>query len=193
MLSSDAADVNVQDQWGFSPLHYATFHRQKKIIQLLLSHGAICNIKSKSGTTPLDIAITKKYDEIIDILHSKSSLEKDDNYPSFREWLYSLGAGEYLSAFIEGGYDLAFISKEGLNDEDLNCIGIPESRLGLRKKLKKLYRLDEFYKPEEEEEDDDDDEEEEDDEEDDESSEKDNDEEEEEEEEEEDDDEEDDD
>ena len=126
------------------------------------------------------------------ILHSKSSLEKDDNYPSFREWLYSLGAGEYLSAFIEGGYDLAFISKEGLNDEDLNCIGIPESRLGLRKKLKKLYRLDEFYKPEEEEDEDDDDdeedEEEEDDEDDDESSDKDDEEEEEEDDDEEDDD-----
>lgn len=37
--------------------------------------------------------------------------------------------------------------QEGLGDADLDCVGIPMSKLGLRRKLKALYKLEEFYRP----------------------------------------------
>ena len=52
----------------------------------------------------------------------------------------------YLKSFLEAGYDLAFISKFGLKDGDLDCVGIPNQKLGLRKKLLSLYHLEKFYK-----------------------------------------------
>lgn len=85
----------------------------------------------------------------------------DPLLPQFKEWLLSLGASEYLNAFIEAGYDLAFISENGLTEEDLDAIPIPRSKLGLRRKLVKLYKLDEFYEGEGEEEEEEDDEDEE--------------------------------
>ena len=52
---------------------------------------------------------------------------------------------EYLPKFLDAGYDLPFIYKFGLKFEDLECVGIPVKKLGLRRKLIALHRLDEFY------------------------------------------------
>jgi hypothetical protein len=63
----------------------------------------------------------------------------------FKNWLSHLGAAEYLNAFVLAGYDIAFIKRHGLNDADLECVGIPPSKLGLRKKLMALHDLDRFF------------------------------------------------
>lgn len=92
--------------------------------------------------------------------------------PKFKEWLNYLGVGEYTTKFIDAGYDLPFIARHGLSESDLDCIGIPMSKLGLRRKLVHLHDVTKFYKEEaeeeeEEDEEDDDDDDEDDDEEDD--------------------------
>ena len=38
-------DVNRPDQWGFSPLHYATIARNKEIVNILLSNGASATLE----------------------------------------------------------------------------------------------------------------------------------------------------
>jgi hypothetical protein len=65
--------------------------------------------------------------------------------PKFRAWLNSLGGGEYTSKFVDAGYDLPFIVKHGLSDEDLNCVGIPLNKMGLRRKIMKLHDIEKFY------------------------------------------------
>ena len=35
-----SCDVNVQDQWGFSALHYATVARHKELVLFMLANGA---------------------------------------------------------------------------------------------------------------------------------------------------------
>ena len=56
-----------------------------------------------------------KFDEIADILLSKTNLESDPTLPKFRDWLLSLGAAEYLPKFLEAGFDLPYISSKGLS------------------------------------------------------------------------------
>ena len=65
-----------------------------------------------------------------------------------------IGSGEYITKFLDAGYDLAFISLHGLTDSDLDCVGIPMSRLGLRRKLTHLHDIKKFYSNIEEEEND---------------------------------------
>ncbi len=84
----------------------------------------------------------------------------DPALPKFRQWLNSLGAGEYLLKFVNAGYDLPFIAKHGLEDKDLDCVGIPSNKMGLRRKIMSLHELSKFYEEDEEDDDDDDDEEE---------------------------------
>jgi hypothetical protein len=55
-----------------------------------------------------------------------------------------LGAGEYLTRFTEAGYDLGFVMKSGLTDADLDCVGIPHTKRGIRRKIIELHDLDKF-------------------------------------------------
>lgn len=68
----------------------------------------------------------------------------------FRDWLTVLGGSEYFYKFIEAGYKLPFIAEYGLTDADMDCVGIPQSKLGLRRQLIALYRISEFYVNEDE-------------------------------------------
>jgi hypothetical protein len=68
----------------------------------------------------------------------------DPEFQNFKNWLTKLNAVEYLNAFISAGYDINFIGSNGLNDADLDCVGIPRSKLGLRKKLIALHELSDF-------------------------------------------------
>ena len=89
--------------------------------------------------------------------------------PKFRAWLTHLGAGEFVGAFLAAGYDLPFVAGSGLTEEDMDCVGIPAAKRGLRRKIMNLHELDQFYHADAagggDDEDDDDDEEEEEDEE----------------------------
>mmetsp|Transcript_16954 Transcript_16954/g.28730 ORF Transcript_16954/g.28730 Transcript_16954/m.28730 type:complete len:250 (-) Transcript_16954:411-1160(-) len=161
-LLSTYCDVNLQDQWGFTAIHYATVSRSKDVVLYLLGNGASAVLASKSGCTAQDLAEQLKFDDIIDSLKSKSNLELDPTVPMFKEWMNHLGGGEFTANFLEAGYDLPFIAKHGVTAEDLDSVGIPKTKMGLRRKISQLHELEKFYEAEEadEEEDDDEDEEE---------------------------------
>ena len=147
-LLAHQCDPNRQDQWGFTAVHYATIARNKEIVAYLLSNGATASIESKNKTTALDMAKELKFDEIMDLLASKATLETDPTLPQFRQWLCHLGAGEYLGKFLDSGFDLKFIAKGGLTHEDLDAVGIPSvEKRGIRRKLIDLWELSKFYTP----------------------------------------------
>ncbi|CAE7341779.1 ANK3 [Symbiodinium microadriaticum] len=139
-----ATNADIQDQWGFTALHYAVSNRKIQAVQFLLDFGANASLTSSAGSTPLQIAQELGYHEIADILASKVSITEDPAAPQFREWLRSLGAGAYISSFFKAGYDLAFVAAHGLSDEDCDCVGIPTSQMGLRRKLKTLHKIELF-------------------------------------------------
>mmetsp|Transcript_38574 Transcript_38574/g.39262 ORF Transcript_38574/g.39262 Transcript_38574/m.39262 type:complete len:192 (-) Transcript_38574:130-705(-) len=139
------SEINKQDQYGFTALHYATVNTHNNIVKLLLEHGAMHSITSKAGSTALDLAQSMKTEDIIKLLLPLQTRDKDPNLPKFSAWLHHLNAAEYLPFFLEAGYDLRFIAKEGIGEEDLNCVQIPLQKMGLRRKLLKLTDLQKFY------------------------------------------------
>lgn len=144
-LISLSCEVNAQDQMGFTALHYAVLKRNGEIIQKLISAGASINLSSAAGSTPLDLASELKFHEIEDILSTQLKGEMDPLIPKFKSWLSHLGAAEYISKFINAGYDLSFIARAGLVEADLDCVGIPMSKLGIRKKILALHDISDFF------------------------------------------------
>lgn len=95
LLIANGADVTVVDNYGNTPLHFATDEFIAKLliengadvnikdnegntpifgkksvdtVRLLIKSGADINVKNLEGKTPLDIAIEKKYQDVVDLL-----------------------------------------------------------------------------------------------------------------------------
>ncbi|MDQ3290171.1 MAG: ankyrin repeat domain-containing protein [Bacteroidota bacterium] len=62
-LLENGADVNSQQQHGFTPLHAAAQHGDAEMIKLLLEHKADINATTSSGETAMDIALKCKHTE----------------------------------------------------------------------------------------------------------------------------------
>jgi len=74
LFVENGADVNAEDDDGYSPLHYLFFYyHQKKdlfeILQFLLENGADINVKDKDGWTPLHYLCSNyNNDNLMDIV-----------------------------------------------------------------------------------------------------------------------------
>ena len=60
--------VNLRNQTSFTPLHHSCYHKQYKICQILLQHGADYNSSAKLGMTCLHVAVTAGNYDIVKLL-----------------------------------------------------------------------------------------------------------------------------
>lgn len=67
-LIKKMADLNKQDHFNCSALHYAVLGKKPEIVQLLVNAGADKTLSLRNGKTALDIANEKGYQQIINIL-----------------------------------------------------------------------------------------------------------------------------
>ena len=63
LLQYDEIDVNIQDKYGYTALHWAVINNQTENVKALLDYGADIGIKSKKGDTASDKAKEKYYVE----------------------------------------------------------------------------------------------------------------------------------
>jgi len=70
LLFDAGANINARecDETRRTPLHYAVHWGYPGVVQLLLSCGADPHVKDRDGQTPLDIALHKHDQEIVDLL-----------------------------------------------------------------------------------------------------------------------------
>ena len=67
--------IDKQDNQGFTPLHLSVSSKSRRIVMKLLQSGANADIKDSKNRTPLDLANSKGYKEIIDILKNNQSCQ----------------------------------------------------------------------------------------------------------------------
>ena len=66
------ADVDIEDADGCTALYFATFARNVRSVEILLTHGAnFSKANSKTNESPLDLAINQRYEDIIQVYLDK--------------------------------------------------------------------------------------------------------------------------
>jgi ankyrin repeat protein len=68
LLQNKTYSINCHDPRGWTPLHYAAFNGQAKIIPMLLAHGATVDAADNDGATPLHAAAAAGYADAIEAL-----------------------------------------------------------------------------------------------------------------------------
>ncbi|CAM9489817.1 unnamed protein product [Choristocarpus tenellus] len=143
LLIFSGAKVDERDRHGLTPLHYAAGNGKKKCVELLIATGSLPSIQGPNGSTALDMAKQGGYGDIVVLI--QRSFDKGRERTIMKAWLESLDCEEYLARFFCAGYDdLGFIVDHGLTQGDLDCIGIPLCKLGLRRKLLALHNAASF-------------------------------------------------
>ncbi len=65
----DGQNVNSQNFFGYTPLHYASKKGSKKVVALLIqSHALLDQVSAKNGNTPLLLAVREGYKDIVSLL-----------------------------------------------------------------------------------------------------------------------------
>jgi ankyrin repeat protein len=72
-LNKFAVDVDEEDAFGLTPLHWASFYGQITTVQLLLQKGAIVDKEGKEGETALQLAAAGGHHDTLKILLSEGA------------------------------------------------------------------------------------------------------------------------
>ncbi len=84
------ADINIQDNKGWTPLHYAVLSKSLATVVLLVKSGADLQLKNKSGNSPIDIAMRfDAFPEIQDYLEALQEEEQENFVNNFSEIQFS--------------------------------------------------------------------------------------------------------
>jgi ankyrin repeat family A protein 2 len=72
-LNEFSVDVDEEDSFGLTPLHWASFYGQITTVQLLLQKGAIVDKEGKEGETALQLAAAGGHHDTLKILLSEGA------------------------------------------------------------------------------------------------------------------------
>ena len=74
-----AADINVQDQYGWTALVFATCDGNFAITQLLVKHGAPVKTTTNDGWTTLDMIAAEKSKDKATLLDEEAELDAENS------------------------------------------------------------------------------------------------------------------
>lgn len=66
-------ELNVQDEQGRTSLHWAVEKDQQQSCELLLELGADPNILNSALISPLHLAVTKRYNHLVEVSHTHAA------------------------------------------------------------------------------------------------------------------------
>jgi ankyrin repeat protein len=113
--------INIKDDYGFTPLHFAVSNNDPKKIQILLNMGANVNAKSHYGFTPIYHAVGKNGDlKIVNLLLMAGAKVNIKNRDGITPLHYAAwGSADKIDSLLEAGAKPNAISKSGRTPYDM--------------------------------------------------------------------------
>jgi ankyrin repeat protein len=68
LLLAKKADVDAQDNGGWTPLHMAARSGCKEVVQILVANKAKVDVKDNNSVTPLSRAMMQGHREVVELL-----------------------------------------------------------------------------------------------------------------------------
>jgi ankyrin repeat protein len=99
-LSSEAQDVNILNEDGFSALHLAAMRSSIEVVRRLVEHGADINKASNTGSTPLLEALATADKNLIGYLLANSADYTSKDYEDRNIWHFA-SENESIDALLE--------------------------------------------------------------------------------------------
>jgi len=87
-LLSSGANVNMQDEHGWTPLHWAAGKGLTQIVALLLKRGADASLPAKDTRTPLLVAKAAARPEVVALLIEENRTQGEASLGASKERLY---------------------------------------------------------------------------------------------------------
>lgn len=145
-LIKDGANVNVQDEEGYTPLYYAVIHNHDEIMKILIKAKANPNIESNDGFNALSQAIYVKNYELLqyllanggDVNHKFEKLFQNqsrnkndypsDNYTLLHQVVSTTNDPKFIKILIKAGADVNIKAPDNLTAlkycaDDLSSLG----------------------------------------------------------------------
>ena len=96
VLLKSGADVNVKDNWGWTPLMWECSYGHLEVVKFLLKNGADVNVKSNYGSTPLVAACRYGHLEVAKVILGHMISPYVHGKTVFRRYERALGIVKYM-------------------------------------------------------------------------------------------------
>ena len=139
-LLDAGCEINHKDDQGLSPLHNAVYHKNGKLVELLLKRGANPNVQSKILESPLDFAVDCQHVAIVKMLLVEG--KADPNTKGESGWTPLHGAAsqsrntaiEIIQLLLHAGASAAAQTDSGQYPDDVAELPAVKTLLGEAKK-----------------------------------------------------------
>ena len=116
LLNCEKIDINIQNQEGWTPLHYAAEYDQREVVKILLDKGADYNIRNIGNETPLHFALQTKTGELANVFLALKDI--DVNEKTVQDWTAlhfaaNKGFFDICAKLISMGVDINAQTKKG--------------------------------------------------------------------------------
>lgn len=146
----NADNVNITDQFGWTPLMTAACSGHAEIVAFLLHKGANTNIRDKSGLSAVNIALKRNHLEIIDLLKihlqankkNNSNSDEDDKKQNYRQTKESVDLKGFFCEICASSFECTKKQHESSTAHIFNCKPkIPNIFYGISKQNKGYQML----------------------------------------------------
>lgn len=134
ILASKKLNVNLQDAFGWTPLHCAAYEGHVSCVSVLLKYGAAKDLKDNKGRTALDLSRRRKKYRVYHLIQHYGTEQQQvlPKAPPEPVMITCTGCGVEYDRNEEEGHISSIIHRASQGASTDPAYGIPSSNMGFR-------------------------------------------------------------